>query len=112
MTLAKDNRDTQKHCGDLNESKIRVYEGKFQSMFTITDFYHLMNQKLETKFSVRFGDVRSKVPQSRVTIDLSMHISDLGQAHRNFLVAPQWQVNDKLADGQLLCEASSDQGLL
>lgn len=56
------NRDTQKHYGDLNDSKIRVYKERFQSMFISFDFYHVLlsrckyselwglqvNQKLET----------------------------------------------------------------
>lgn len=50
-----------------------------------------------------------RVPQSRVTVHLSIDISDLGQALRNFLVAPQWQRNDKPTDGRLLYEASSNQ---
>lgn len=59
---------------------------------------------------MRFGDVKTKVPQRRVTVGLSTDLSDLGQVYGNFLVAPPWQMHDKPTDGWLLCAASSDQG--
>lgn len=34
---------------------------------------------------MRFKDIKSEVPQKKVIVDLRMHVSELGQAHRNVL---------------------------
>lgn len=67
-----------------------------------------MNQRLETSSQGDLEMSRIMFPQrGSVIVDLSMHMSDLGQAHRNFLVA-QWQMCGKHTDGQTLCEVSSN----
>lgn len=86
------NRETQTHCRAANDSKIRLLKERFETMFIITDFYHLflarrkyaepwglqMNQKLETSSQWDLELSRVNFPKRGSFVDLSMTISDLG----------------------------------